>query len=137
MIDPKKRKELEDLISELSEEKVEELRRDLLDEPPPTDADKFVTIVALARSLTPAFKDELLRELAPSPPPLIFSPEDQPAGKIEVFVRNVQGQVRIDFDRRLAWIQISAPEAIQLACLIMEHAGAKIERTITPGAPPS
>lgn len=74
--------------------------------------------------------DELTKRIT------IKDPNDPRVRSLQLNVMSIDGQVRITFGEKVAWIQMSASQAFQFACLVLEHAGAKIDKTVIPSGPP-
>ena len=93
-----------------------------------TDGEKLKAIMELVTGMSPEFRREVAHQL--------FG-ERIAAKELEMYVSTpAEGKIRIDFGIPIAWLDLATPHAVNLACVILEHAGAQIDRVITPATPP-
>jgi membrane-associated protease RseP (regulator of RpoE activity) len=124
------------------------------------DIQKLAQIISLIESLSPDFRKEVEAQLGippaekeiPEPSRLVGmdgQPLDRPRGiskaaagadpKLGLLDVNVAGNgsmVQVTFDRPLSVMAMRNAQALQLAAMIMEAAGAKIERVTTAPSGP-
>ena len=84
------------------------------------DVAKLELVRRLMGEMTPEFKQALRDELD--------GPLDPHGEKLEMQVSHNEYIVRIDLNRRVRWFALPYDHAIMLAMLLLEHAGAKLER---------
>ena len=53
-------------------------------------------------------------------------------GKLDIRLSSNEYAVRLDFERNVGWIALPKEHAIQLALLLLEHAGARLEKPKNP-----
>lgn len=75
--------------------------------------------------------DELTKRIT------IKDPADPRVRQLQLNVMSMDGQVRITFGEKVAWIQMTQSQALAFAVMILEHAGAKVDKTIIPAGPPA
>ena len=96
-----------------------------------TDTEKLETIVQMLSTMAPEFKAEVLKHLGLGAtgnyPNGKLDPTDQ--GELRLMIsHSADGQIiRLDFGKPTAWIGLPKEHAMQLAVLLLEHAGAKLE----------
>ena len=96
-----------------------------------TDQEKLETIIQTISTMAPEFKAEVLKHLGLGAtgnyPNGKLDPTDQ--GELRLMIsHSADGQIiRLDFGKPAAWIGLPKEHAVQLAVLLLEHAGAKLE----------
>ena len=120
----------------------------------PTDPERLMIVRQLLEEMTPAFKAEAIAQLTAPPPPAeeskVLGLDGRPAnadrpieraaagvdpsqGLLNITVQSNGQHVNVKFDRRIQDFTLANPQMIQLAMLLLENCGAKVERrVITP-----
>lgn len=91
-----------------------------------TDEQKLELVKNIVASMAPEFRQFVINELAAM----------QTHGEVQLNVSSNDQGVRLDFGRALAWFFIPKAHALQLGALIMQHAGATLERRERIPGPP-
>lgn len=92
-----------------------------------TDNQKLDFIVQLSSVMAPEFRQVAINELARD--------QAQAGGEVTLNVSSDDKSVRIDFGKALAWFIMPKEHAMRFGMLLMQHAGATLERR-EPGSSP-
>jgi hypothetical protein len=84
-----------------------------------TDTEKLETIVQMLSTMAPEFKAEVLKHLGLA----------DLGGDLKLTISHSEDNqiIRLDFGKPTAWIGLPKDHAVQLAMLLLQHAGAKLE----------
>ena len=93
---------------------------------PMTDEQRFGLVCELFKTLSPEFKDAVLKELL----------AENSTGETQLQVSSNDQVVKLDFGKPLAWFAIPKAHALQLGVLLMQHAGATLEQIQKPESRP-
>ena len=99
-----------------------------------TDAQRIEFVAALIEMMKPEFKDSVLKELEPKLgatgkfPDGKMDPTDE--GELKLMISHSADNkiIRLDFGKPTAWIGLPKEHAVQLAMLLLQHAGARFEQ---------
>lgn len=56
-------------------------------------------------------------------------------GELQLLVSSNEQFIRLDFGKRVTWIALPKPQAVEFATVILQHCGARVERRFIPGTP--
>lgn len=96
-----------------------------------TDPEKLEIIVEMVSTMAPEFKAEVLKHLGLGNtgkyPDGKLDPSDE--GELRLMISHSEDNqiIRLDFGKPTAWIGLPKDHAVQLAVLLLQHAGAKLE----------
>lgn len=89
-----------------------------------SDAQKLELINAMIATMHPDFRQHLINQLA--------GMNAAAGGEVQLNISSDDQNVRLDFGKALAWFIIPKAHALQLGQLLMQHAGAVLERIEKP-----
>lgn len=91
-----------------------------------TDPQKVELAVSIISTLDFAYKQVVINEIA----------KQQGPGPVQLTINNDDKNVRLGFDRALAYFIIPKDHAVKLAMLLLQHAGAQVQQ-VGNAPPPS
>lgn len=89
-----------------------------------TDPQKLEFISQMLANVTSSFRQAVIKQIARD--------EAAAGGEVQLTISSDEKHVRLDFGRALAWFILTKEHAIQLGMLLLEHAGAKIDKPTAP-----
>ena len=90
-----------------------------------SDPQKLQIISQMINAMAPEFKQVVINELARQ--------QAQAGGEVTINITSDAQHVRVNFGKALAWFIMPKAHALQIGQLLMQHAGATLERIQPPG----
>jgi hypothetical protein len=88
-----------------------------------TEVEKLAHILELTKNVSAGIRAEVFKQLYGND-----TPDQSDQGDLELEISNNGQIVRVDFGKPVRWIGLPNAHAVQFAIMLMEHAGAKLER---------
>lgn len=93
-----------------------------------TDPQKLEFIAQMFAGVSPDFLQTVINNIARD--------QAKAGGEVQLSISSDAKHVRLDFGRALAWFILTKEHAVQLGMLLLQHAGAEINKQQPPSGSP-